>query len=120
MIRPGGHFRDNSSMNVLGCYLPNLSSLTFHILIFLVLPFHHLNRVASINSIAPGRYEPNRSQHLIPGTIVISSGMNKGTQSRLVKANEFQCLETTLEKNTYCFYGSYLINTYLSKQAFPL
>lgn len=44
--------------------------------------------------------------------------MNKGTQSRLVEANEFQCPEPTLEKNTYCFHGSYLINTYLSKQAF--
>ena len=46
--------------------------------------------------------------------------MNKGAQSRLVKANEFQCWEPTLGEKTSCFHGSYLINTYLSKQAFPL
>lgn len=42
--------------------------------------------------------------------------MNKGTQSRLVKANEFQCPEPTLEKLLTVSW-ELLINTYLSKQA---
>lgn len=43
-------------------------------------------------------FEPSQSGYHIPGTTLISPGMNKRVQSRLFMVNEFQCQDSILEE----------------------
>lgn len=121
LIRPSGRFRDNSSMNVLGCYLPNFFTYLSHPDFPCNYLSTHLSRVASIHSIAPARYL-SLTNHSISSLGLQCSVQGWTKELNLGwQANEFQC-PSLFGKN--CFTVSmgvtWLIHTFPNKLSFMM